>query len=109
MRTVSRYASAILTAAMLAPGIGAYAQDSKLSVPNVEVTAPPFVGTRSPYFGRYRVEEDKFGVAPCSQNGSNAPNPAPLRASPRCASLRWPSVRSRCNCCAWRSSRPGCR
>ena len=67
MRIVSSYACAIVTAAMLAPGIGAYAQDSKLSVPNVEVTAPPFVGTRSPYFGRYRVEEDKFGEAPCSQ------------------------------------------
>jgi hypothetical protein len=68
MRTLSIYATAVVvTATMLAPGIGAYAQDSKLSVPNVEVTAPPNVGTRSPYFGRYRVEEDKFGEAPCSQ------------------------------------------
>ena len=50
MRTVSRYASAIVTAAMLAPGIGAYAQDSnKLSVPDVTVAAlagpfePPYM------------------------------------------------------------------
>jgi hypothetical protein len=67
MRTVSTYASAIVTAAMLASGIGASAQDSKLSVPDLSVTAPPFVGTRSPYFGRYRVEENKFSEVPCSQ------------------------------------------
>jgi hypothetical protein len=67
MRTVSTYASAIVTAAMLASGIDASAQDSKLSVPDLSVTAPPFVGTRSPYFGRYRVEENKFSEVPCSQ------------------------------------------
>ena len=67
MRAVSSYASAIVTAAMLAPWMGAYAQDSKLSVPNVSVTAPPYVGSRSPYFGRYRVEENKFSEVPCSQ------------------------------------------
>jgi len=67
MRAVSIYASAIVTAAMLASASGADAQNSQLSVPNVSVTAPPFVGTRSPYFGRYRVEEDKFGEVPCSQ------------------------------------------
>jgi len=80
MRTVSRYASAIVTAAMLAPGIGAYAQDSnKLSVPDVTVAAlagpfePPYMRDpgkaygRNPYFGRYRVEEDKFPQVPCTQ------------------------------------------
>ena len=79
MRTVSAYASAIVMAAMLAPGIGAYAQDSKLSVPDVTVTAPaapvepPYMRdpwkaySRNPYFGRYRVEEDKFVEAPCTQ------------------------------------------
>jgi hypothetical protein len=67
MRAVSIYATAVATAAMLASASAAYAQNSQLSVPNVEVTAPPFVGSRSPYFGRYRVEEDKFGEAPCSQ------------------------------------------
>jgi hypothetical protein len=71
MRAVLSYASAMMTAAMLAPGIGAYAQDSKLSVPDVTVTAPaapvapPYVG--SGYFGRYRVEEDKFPEVPCSR------------------------------------------
>jgi len=40
MRAVSNYASAIVTAAMLTSWSIAYAQDSKLSVPNVTVTAP---------------------------------------------------------------------
>jgi thiol-disulfide isomerase/thioredoxin len=40
MRAVSNYASAIVTAATLTSGSVAYAQDSKLSVPNVTVTAP---------------------------------------------------------------------
>jgi hypothetical protein len=78
MRAVSSYATAIVTAAMLAPGSGAYAQDSKLSVPNVTVTAPavpvepPYMRDpwkaygRNPYFGRYRVEEDKFVEVPCT-------------------------------------------
>jgi hypothetical protein len=75
MQAVSIYAGAIVTAAMMASASGACAQDSKLSVPNVTVTAPappapvapPYVGSQSPYFGRYRVEEDKFGEVPCSQ------------------------------------------
>jgi hypothetical protein len=79
MRAVSSYASAIVTAAMLATGSGAYAQDSKLAVPNVTVTAPaapvepPYMRDswksygRNPYFGRYRVEEDKFAEVPCAQ------------------------------------------
>jgi hypothetical protein len=79
MRAVSIYATAIVAAAMLAAGIDAYAQDSKLSVPNVTVTAPaapvepPYMRdpwkafSRNPYFGRYRVEEDKFVEAPCTQ------------------------------------------
>jgi hypothetical protein len=79
MRAVSSYATAVVTAAMLAPWIGAYAQDTKLSVPNVTVTAPaapvepPYMRDpwklygRNPYFGRYRVEEDKFSEVPCTQ------------------------------------------
>ena len=78
MRAVSNYASAIVTAAVMASASGAYAQDTKLSVPNVTVTAPaapvepPYMRDRSkaygrnPYFGRYRVEEDKFAAVPCS-------------------------------------------
>jgi hypothetical protein len=78
MRTVSSYASAIVTAAITVSASGAYAQDTKLSVPNVTVTAPaapvepPYMRDqgkaygRNPYFGRYRVEEDKFAAAPCS-------------------------------------------
>ena len=76
MRAVSIYATAVVTAAMLAPSMGAYAQDSKLSVPNVTVTAPaapvepPYMRdpskaySRNPYLGRYHVEEDKFSEVP---------------------------------------------
>jgi hypothetical protein len=78
MRAVSGFAGAIVTAAMLAPGIGAYAQDSKLSVPDVTVTAPvapvapPYMRdpgkayARNPYLGRFRVEENKFTEVPCA-------------------------------------------
>jgi DNA-binding winged helix-turn-helix (wHTH) protein/TolB-like protein len=57
----------------------AYAPDEKLSAPNVTVTAPAAPGEppymrdprkaygRNPYFGRYRVEEDKFSEVPCTQ------------------------------------------
>ena len=57
----------------------ANAQDEKLSAPNVTVTAPgapvepPYMRDpwkaygRNPYFGRYRVEEDKFSEVPCTQ------------------------------------------
>jgi hypothetical protein len=61
MRAVSSYVSAIVTAAMMASASGASAQDNKLSVPNVTVTAPaapvapPYVGSRSPYFGRFPI------------------------------------------------------
>jgi len=40
MRTASSYASAIVTAAITALASGAYAQDTKFSLPNVTVTAP---------------------------------------------------------------------
>jgi len=76
MRAV--YACAIVTAAIMVSASGAYAQDTKLSVPDVTVTAPaapvepPYMRdpwkayARNPYFGRYRVEEDKFTEVPCS-------------------------------------------
>jgi hypothetical protein len=79
MRAIFSYASAIVTAAITASGSGAYAQDTKLSVPNVTVTAPavpvepPYMRDpwksygRNPYFGRYRVEENKFSEVPCAQ------------------------------------------
>jgi hypothetical protein len=79
MRTVSRYASAIVTAAVMASASDTYAQVSKLSVPDVTVAAlagpfePPYMRDpgkaygRNPYFGRYRVEEDKFPQVPCTQ------------------------------------------
>jgi hypothetical protein len=70
MRAVSRFGCAIVAAAMVAWASGACAQDSKLAVPNVTVTAPA-VPVPPPYvnsgYGRYRVEEDKFGEVPCSQ------------------------------------------
>src|ERR1700752_1999137 len=79
MRTVSRYASAIVTAAGMASASDAYAQVSKLPVPDVTVAAlagpfePPYMRdpskayARNPYFGRYRVEEDQFPQVPCTQ------------------------------------------
>jgi hypothetical protein len=79
MRVVASYATAIVTAAMLAPASGAYAQDTSPSLPNVTITAPaapvepPYMRDpwkaydRNPYAGRYRVEEDKFGEVPCAQ------------------------------------------
>jgi hypothetical protein len=77
MRTVSSCAGAIVTMAITALASGAYAQDTKLSIPDVTVTAPavpvepPYMRDpwkaygRNPYFGRYRVEEDKFTEVPC--------------------------------------------
>ena len=79
MRVISIYATAVVTALMLAPWMDAYAQNSQLTVPNVTVTAPaapvepPYMRDpwkaygRNPYFGRYRVEEDKFVEVPCSK------------------------------------------
>src|SRR5215469_14537462 len=72
------YATAIVTAVMLAPWMGAYAQNSQLTVPDVTVSAPavpvepPYMRdpwkayARNPYFGRYRVEEDRFSEVPCT-------------------------------------------
>lgn len=79
MQEVSRYASAILTAAMMASAGGGYAQETKPPVPNATVTAaaapvePPYLRNpwksyeRNPYAGRYRVEEDQFAEVPCSE------------------------------------------
>jgi len=65
MRAVSGYASAIVTATIMAAAGCAYAQDTKLSVANVIVAAqagpvePPYMRDpwkaygRNPYFGRY--------------------------------------------------------
>ena len=78
MRAVSSYACVIVTAAMMASVSGACAQDTRLKVPKVIVMAqaapvePPYMRdpwkayARNPYFGRYRVEEDKFGEVPCT-------------------------------------------
>jgi hypothetical protein len=77
MQVISRYACAIVSAAMMVSASGACAQDSKLSVPNVTVTAPapvepPYMRDpwkaygRNPYFGRARVEENKFLREPCT-------------------------------------------
>src|ERR1700720_4868580 len=78
MRAVLNYASAIMTAAMTVSASGAYAQNNNLSIPDVTVTAPaapvepPYMRdpwkayARNPYFGRYRVEEDKFAEVPCT-------------------------------------------
>jgi hypothetical protein len=79
MQAVSGYVSAaITTAAMMAFVSGACAQETRLKVPKVIVMAqaapvePPYMRdpwksyARNPYFGRYRVEEDKFAEVPCT-------------------------------------------
>jgi hypothetical protein len=78
MKAVAGYAWAIVTATMMASVSGACAQDTRLKVPKVIVLAqaapvePPYMRdpwkayARNPYFGRYRVEEDKFAEVPCS-------------------------------------------
>src|SRR5438309_11998498 len=78
MHAVFRYARAIVTVAMMGSVSGAYAQDATLKVPKVIVLAqaapvePPYMRdpwksyARNPYFGRYRVEEDKFAEVPCT-------------------------------------------
>jgi hypothetical protein len=78
MQAVSSYACAVVTAAMMVSVSGAYAQDARLKVPKVIVLAqaapvePPYMRdpwksyARNPYFGRYRVEEDKFAEVPCT-------------------------------------------
>src|ERR1700746_4130293 len=77
MQAVSRYAFAIVAAAMMALVSSAYAQDERLKVPKVIVLAqaapgePPYMRdpwksyARKPYFGRYRVEEGNFAEVPC--------------------------------------------
>jgi hypothetical protein len=78
MRTICILAGAIVTAAIMASASSPYAQETKLPVPNVTVTAPvapaepPYLRDpwksyqRNPYAGRYRVEEDKFVEVPCN-------------------------------------------
>jgi hypothetical protein len=78
MQVVAGYAWAVATAAMIAFASGACAQETRLKVPKVIVMAqaapvePPYMRdpwkayARNPYFGRYRVEEDKFAEVPCT-------------------------------------------
>jgi hypothetical protein len=79
MHTICRLAGAIAALAITSSASGPYAQETKLPVPNVTVTAPavpaepPYLRNpwksyeRNPYAGRYRVEEDKFAEVPCTQ------------------------------------------
>jgi hypothetical protein len=78
MPTVSTYARIIVIAATIACANAAYAQETKVKLPKVIVLAqaapgePPYMRdpskayARNPYFGRYRVEEDKFAEVPCT-------------------------------------------
>ena len=79
MQTICRLAGAIAALAILLLASDPYAQETKLPVPNVTVTAPagpvepPYLRKpgksfeRNPYAGRYRVEEDKFTEVPCTE------------------------------------------
>jgi len=78
VRAILKLSAVVLAPAIASWAYGAYAQENKLSVPNVTVTAPavpvepPYLrnpwksGERNPYMGRYRVEEDKFPQVPCN-------------------------------------------
>ena len=78
MRAVSSHMCAIVAAAMIVSIGGACAEETRLKVPKVIVIAqaapvePPYMRdpwkayARNPYFGRYRVEEDKFSEVPCT-------------------------------------------
>jgi hypothetical protein len=78
MQAASGFGCVMVATAMMSSASGAYAQDTKLSIPNVTVTAPavpvepPYLREpgkaygRNPYLGRYRVEEDKFPEVPCA-------------------------------------------
>jgi len=78
MQVVAGYAWAVATAATIAFASSACAQETRLKVPKVIVMAqaapvePPYMRdpwkayARNPYFGRYRIEEDKFAEVPCS-------------------------------------------
>jgi len=78
MRAICTIAGALAALAIVAAASAPYAQETKLTVPNVTVTAPP-VAVQPPYLrdpwksyernhyaGRYRVEEDKFKEVPCN-------------------------------------------
>jgi hypothetical protein len=78
MQAICRLAGAIAALAIVSSASAIYAQETKLPVPNVTVTAPaapvepPYMRDpwqsyqRNPYAGRYRVEEDKFTEVPCN-------------------------------------------
>ena len=72
------FAVAIVAAAVILPG-RSYAQEAnQLHLPKVTITAPPPASQppylrdpgksyeRNPYFGRNRVEEDRFKEVPCA-------------------------------------------
>ena len=115
MRTICILAGAIVTAAIMASASSPYAQETKLPVPNVTVTAPvapaepPYLRDpwksyqRNPYAGRYRVEEDKFVEVPCNVTRIAS------AAGGVCRATGWCRVRSCCTSRAasdvtWRST-----
>jgi hypothetical protein len=77
-RKLNKRYSALAASAIVWVASTAAAQNTTLTVPNVTVTAPapavtpPYLRepgkayARNPYSGRYRVEEDKFPVVPCT-------------------------------------------
>src|SRR5262245_43456944 len=78
MSSVSNYAYTLVTAAVIASASAADAQEINVKLPKVIVLAqagpvvPPYMRdpsksyARNPYFGRYRVEEEKFAEVPCT-------------------------------------------
>lgn len=76
---------ATLTAAIATPAL---AEEQRMPLPDVTVTAPgpnntpPYLRDqkyRNPYFGRFRVEEDKFTKVPCTDTRVAAPGASCLQ------------------------------
>ena len=78
MKSCVAIVAGLVASAILIPASGANAADVQLPLPDVTVMAPgpadapPYLRDqgqaydRNPYFGRFRVEENKFARVPCS-------------------------------------------
>jgi hypothetical protein len=89
MGAVRRAAASLAIAAIACSGGGAAAQQN-LSLPEVTVTAPPAAPSvappsakPNPYFGKTRVEEDKWPEVPCAGSRIGLGASATCRRGPR--------------------------
>jgi hypothetical protein len=89
MRAIEGMAATLVLAVIACSGIGAAAQQN-LSLPEVTVTAPPVTpppatpewAKPTPYFGKTRVEEDKWPEVPCAASRIDLGGPSTCRRGP---------------------------